>query len=128
MKESERNNSTEEVIGRISTLEGKVSEHDRIFDMINTGLGEMNKRIDGTNERIDSLRLSVDKKIDDTNKKIEGMDTRINGRIEGMDIRLNGRMEEMDTRINGRIDSNFKWMLGIQIAMWITIISAILLH
>ena len=103
----ERNNSTtEEVIGRISTLEGKVSEHDRIFDMINTRLGEMNKRIDGTNERIDSFRLSVDKKIDDVNKRIEGM----------------------DARINSRIDSNFKWMLGIQIAMWITIMSAILLH
>jgi len=58
--------------------------------MINTRLGEMNKRIEGTNERIDSLRLSVDKKIDDVNKRIEGM----------------------DTRLNRRIDSNFKWMLG----------------
>ena len=33
----------------------------------------------------------------------------------------------MDIRLNGKTDSNFKWMLGIQIAMWITIISAILL-
>jgi len=45
-----------------------------------------------------------------------------------MDIKLNGRMEEMDMRLNGRMDSNFKWILGIQIAMWITIISAILLQ
>ena len=34
MKKSERNDSMEEVTGRISILEGKVSEHDRIFDMI----------------------------------------------------------------------------------------------
>jgi hypothetical protein len=33
MKESKRNNTTMDVIGRISTLEGKVSEHDRIFDI-----------------------------------------------------------------------------------------------
>ena len=58
--------------------------------MINTRLGEMNKSIEGTNERIDSLRLSVGKKIDDVNKRIEGM----------------------DVRLNRRIDSNFKWMLG----------------
>ena len=45
-----------------------------------------------------------------------------------MDKRLSGKMEEMDIRLNGKIDSNFKWMLGIQIAMWITIISAIILH
>jgi len=27
----------DEITGRISTLEGKVSEHDRIFDMIREG-------------------------------------------------------------------------------------------
>ena len=52
----------EEITGRISTLEGKVSEHDRIFDMI---------KIDITNER-----------IDDTNKRIEGMDRRLKGKMD----------------------------------------------
>ena len=33
-EEAGRNDSTMEVIERISVLEGKVSEHDRIFDMI----------------------------------------------------------------------------------------------
>jgi len=78
----------EEVIERISTLEGRVSEYDRIFDMIR------------------GLREYIDGRIDDTNKKID----------------------DLKSDMNGRIDSNFKWMLGIQIAMWITIISAILLH
>jgi len=97
-----------EVAGRISTLEGKISEHDRIFDMIR--------------EEIRGLREYIDGRISDTNARID----ETNKRIEGMDIRLNGRMEEM--RLNGKKDSNFKWMLDIQIAMWITIISAILLH
>lgn len=65
------------------------------------------------NVRIGDLKSDMDRRIDGLNTRIE--DT--NKRIEGMDIRL-----------NGRIDSNFKWMLGIQIAMWITITSAILLH
>jgi len=55
----------------------------------------------------------MNKRIDETNKRIEGMDTRLNGKIEEMDIRL-----------NRRIDSNFKWILGVQITMWITIIVA----
>ncbi|RLG33393.1 hypothetical protein DRN97_05165 [Methanosarcinales archaeon] len=74
MKEAGRKDPTMEVIERISVLEGKVSEHDRIFDMIR--------------EEIRGLREYID----------------------------------------GRIDSNFKWMLGVQITMWITIIVAILLH
>ena len=100
----------DEVIERISTLEGRVSEHDRIFDMIREeirGLREyIDGRIDDTNARIDDLRLDMNGRIDDTNKKID----------------------DLKSDMNGRIDSNFKWMLGIQIAMWITIISAILLH
>ncbi len=135
MKESEGNNSMEEVAGRISTLEGKVSEHDRIFDMIREEIRGLREYIDGrisdTNARIDDLnvrlgdfKLDMDKKIDATNARID----ETNKRIEGMDMRLNGRIEEMDKRLSGKMDSNFKWMLGIQIAMWITIISAILLH
>jgi len=82
----------EEVIERISTLEGRVSEYDRIFDMIR--------------KEIRGLREYIDGRIDDTNTRID----------------------DLKSDMNGRIDSNFKWMLGIQIAMWITIISAILLH
>jgi len=114
----------EEITG-ISTLEGKVSEHDRIFDMIREEIrglrGYIDGRISDTNARIEDLnvrlgdfKLDMCKKINVTNARIDD-DT--NERIEGMDIRLNGKM-----------DSNFKWMLGIQIAMWITIISAILLQ
>ena len=107
----------DEVIERISTLEGRVSEHDRIFDMIR--------------EEIRGLRECIDGRIDDTNTRIDDLRLDMNGRIDGINKRIddtNRKIEEMDIRLNRRIDSNFKWMLGIQIAMWITIISAILLH
>ena len=47
----------DEVIERISTLEGRVSEHDRIFDMIR--------------EEIRGLREYIDGRIDDTNTRID---------------------------------------------------------
>jgi len=43
MKEPGSNNSMKEVTGRISILEGKVSEHDRIFDMGCRKMGKENK-------------------------------------------------------------------------------------
>jgi len=43
MKEPGSNNSMEEITGRISILEGKVSEHDRIFDMGCRKVGKENK-------------------------------------------------------------------------------------
>ena len=54
----------EEVIERISTLEGRVSEYDRIFDMIR------------------GLREYIDGRIDDTNKKIDDLKSDMNGRID----------------------------------------------
>ena len=121
----------DEVIERISTLEGKVSEHDRIFDMIREeirGLREyIDRRIDDTNTRIDDLRLDMNGRIDGINKRIDETNRRIDETNKRIDD-TNRKIEEMDIRLNRRIDSNFKWMLGIQIAMWITIISAILLH
>jgi len=47
MQELGRNNSMEEVAGRISALEGKVSEHDRIFDMIREEIRGLRGYIDG---------------------------------------------------------------------------------
>lgn len=101
---------------RISTLEGKVSEYDRTFDMMREDIRGVYSRIEETNARIDDLRSDIDKRIDDLRSDMDRKIDDTNKRIEGMDI-----------RINTRIDSNFKWMLGIQIAMWITIITAILL-
>jgi len=87
-------------------------------------ISDTNARMDDLNVRHGDFKLDMGKKIDATNARID----ETNKRIEGMDIRLNGRMEEMDIRLNGKMDSNFKWMFGIQIAMWITIISAIILQ
>jgi len=120
----------DEVIERISALEGRVSEHDRIFDMIREeirGLREyIDGRIDDTNTRIDDLRLDMNGRIDGINKRIDETNKRIDETNKRID-ETNRKIEEMDIRLNRRIDSNFKWMLGIQIAMWITIISATLI-
>jgi len=62
----------------------------------------MNKRIEGTNERIDSLRLSVDKKIDDVNKRIEGMD---DGHEAKFEDRRNGRKAKQEDRFKLQVDA-----------------------
>jgi hypothetical protein len=64
-------------------------------------------------------------------EEIRGLREYIDGRIDDLKLDLNTRIGDLNTRLgetNKRIDSNFKWMHGIQVAMWVTIISAILLH
>ena len=126
---------------RVSLLEGTITNQDRIFDMLREGqqnlmvgivrlrddidkrfgevdkrFGEVDARINETNERIAAMELGVNDRINETNERIAAMELGVNERIAGMGAQL-----------NTKIDSNLKWMIGIQIAMWVTIIVAVLL-
>ena len=52
---------------------------------------------------------------------------RLEGAFEQMNVRL-GSIEGRLSAIETEIRSNFRWLLGTQLTMWITIIAAILLR
>ena len=112
---------------RVSAIEGTIRNYDRIFDMLHEG--QKNLRIDigkdiaNTNLRIEDLRGDMDWRFGDIDKRFGEM-------REDMDKRfgeVSERIAEMDVRLNAKMDSTFKWLLGVQIAMWVTIIAAVLL-
>jgi len=94
---------------RVSALEGTIDNQNRIFDMLHEGQK--------------NLMVSIAELRADTDGRIAAMDTRISERIN----ETNERIAAMDVWLNAKIDSNLKWMLGVQIAMWVTIIVAVLL-
>jgi hypothetical protein len=130
---------------RVSVLEGTIVNQDRIFDMLREGQQNLRGDIAGlraeTHTSLGELRDDMDKRfgevdarINETNERIADMDVRINERINetneriaAMELGVNERIADMGVRLNTKIDSNLKWMLGVQIAMWVTIIVAVLL-
>ncbi|MCD6206740.1 MAG: hypothetical protein J7J06_01970 [Methanosarcinales archaeon] len=104
---NERINETNE---HITTMELALNERITTMELA------LNERINETNER-----------INETNERISAMELTVNGRIAAMELTVNGRIAAMDTQLNTKIDSNLKWILGVQIAMWVTIIVAVLL-
>jgi len=89
-------------------------------DDMDNRFGEVNAHINETNERIATMELGI-------NERIAALDVRVNERIATMELGINERIAALDVRLNTKIDSNLKWILGVQIAAWITIIAAILL-
>jgi len=133
---------------RVSAIEGTIRNYDRIFDMLHEG--QKNLRIDigkdiaNTNQRIEDLRGDIDWRFgemrEDMDKRFGDIDKRFGEMREDMDKRfgdIDKRFGEMNERITGlgaridmtntKMDSTFKWLLGVQIAMWVTIIAAVLL-
>ena len=115
---------------RVSAIEGTIRNYDRIFDMLHEG--QKNLRIDigkdiaNTNQRIEDLRGDIDWRFGEMR---EDMDKRF-GDIDKRFGEMNERITRLGTRIdmtNTKMDSTFKWLLGVQIAMWVTIIAAVLL-
>jgi|GEM_PF-1535331 len=112
--------STEE---RVSALEGTIANQNRIFDMLHEGQQNLRDDIAKTNTRIDGMRDDMGKRFGEVNAHIN----ETNERIATMELGINERITALDVRLNTKIDSNLKWILGVQIAAWITIIAAILL-
>lgn len=58
---------------------------------------------------------------------LEQMDKRLN-HLETEVVELRGEISDMRMKLSDKIDRNFRWMIGILITMWITIVLAILFH
>ena len=118
---------------RVSVIEGTITNQNRIFDMLHEG--QKNLRADIAGLRAE-MHGDMDKRFgevhDDMDKRFGEMNTRF-GEVGKQFGEMNTRFGEMDARIaardvrlNTKIDSNLIWILGVQIAMWLTIIAAIL--
>ena len=73
-----------------------------------------------------NLWIDIGKDIANANQRIGDLRGDIDWRFGEMDERIT----RLGTRIdmtNAKMDSTFKWLLGVQIAMWVTIIAAVLL-
>jgi chromosome segregation ATPase len=75
----------------------KITEGKRLTstDVIILLLDQMNKRIDGTNKRIDDLSASLNKRIDDTNRRIDDLNNSLNKRIDDMNKRIDEIKEDL---------------------------------
>jgi len=108
-----------EIEERVARLEGRMDEHSRFFESISVKLtlledkGDRNK--EDLEKRIDGVRNDLEKKIDgvrdDLEKKVDGVRNDLEKKIDTL-------RREMYT--------NFRWIVGIQLTTWITVLLAIL--
>ena len=56
---------------------------------------------------------------------LEQMDKRLSN-VEAAIRDLNVRIDDLGNRLTAKIDANFRWMMGIMITMWVTVILTII--
>jgi uncharacterized coiled-coil protein SlyX len=100
---------------RVAYLEGKVEEHSR-------GVGEVRELIVQLGGHVRALDQKVDRFRMELAASIADLDTRLTSRAEGMDARLNGRIDGLDQKMSRQ----FLWLVGIQIAVLLSVVGALL--
>jgi len=119
-----------EIEERVARLEGRMDEHSRFFESISVKLtlledkGDRNK--EDLEKRIDGIRNDLEKKIDgvrdDLEKKVDGVRNDLEKKIDGV---RNDLEKKIDT-LRREMYTNFRWIVGIQLTTWITVLLAIL--
>lgn len=75
--------------------------------------------------RIEGILSQMDKRLNHVETEIVGLRGEINslrGEITGLRGEINGRF----ARLEGEIRTNFRWIIGLMLTMWVTIILAII--
>jgi len=96
---------------RIAYLEGKVEEHTR-------GFGDLTTRIDGLSSRIDALDQKVDRFRTELSARIDAL----SARVDALSARMDRRFDVVDEKMS----RHFIWLVGIQVAVMLSVIGALL--
>lgn len=83
-------------------------------------LEQVDKRLGNIEQDLRAFRDSVDYRFD----RIDGRFERIEGRFERIDGRFE-RIEGRFERIDGRFESQTRWLVGLVLASWMTLMASI---
>jgi uncharacterized coiled-coil DUF342 family protein len=121
--------------GILSQIDKRLAEWINHFDTEIKGLRtEMNAEIRGLRTEMSEMRTEMGDEIrglrTGMGDEIRDLRTEMGDEIRGLRTGINTEIRELRTEIGGlrfEISRNFRWMLGILIPMWVTIILTILL-
>ena len=93
-------------------------------------------KVDDLGPRIDAVDGKLDRAVETLSSRIEALDRKLSGRIEGLDqkidhvrVELSARIEALDAKfdhMNDRMGVQFRWLVGIQIAVLLAVVGALL--
>ena len=89
-------------------LEDRMSHLEGAFEQIQGRLGRMETQLDQLGERLE--------------QRFEQINTRMDRQFE----QVNTRMDRQFEQVNARMDTQFRWVLGVTISMWSTVMLAVI--
>ena len=70
----------------------------------------------------------IDQKIDRIDDKIDNVKNKLSDRIDSVENKLSDRIDSVEDKLSDRIDNNFKWLVGIIITGFLTMLGSFFLR
>jgi chaperonin cofactor prefoldin len=106
------------------SLEERVARIEGILEQMDKRLNHIESDIVGLRTEIRELRSDIYKRLDDLreemNSRFDGLRGEMNNRFRDMNERFN-TLERRFDGLNSRFDSFLKWIIGLILGMWTSI-------
>ena len=86
---------------------------------------------DGRIGRVEGILEEVRTRLNSMENRFDGLESRTEGRFNSLESRIEGRFNALDSmidRLESRMQTQFYWVIGVIITMWVTIILTVLLR
>lgn len=114
---------------RVAYLEGRVGKVDDLGPRIDAVDRKLDRGIEFLSGRIDALDQALSGRIDTLDQALSGRIDALDQKIDRVRVELSTRMDTMDTkfdRMNDRMGVQFRWLVGIQVAVLVVVVGALL--
>ena len=101
---------------RVADIEGRLEVQSQSFDRLDTKVDRLEAKVDRLDGKFDRL----DGKFEGLDAKFDAVGQRLDSRLDGFAQRLDARIDALDARVS----RHFTWLVGIQVAVLIAILSA----
>ena len=106
-------------------LQLSIARSDRFRDELAARIdgvnGRLNARIEGLSARIDGLEAQLNARIEGLSARIDAMEVHVNARIDEVEGHLSACIDGLDRKMSRQ----FTWLVGIQVAVLLTLVSAL---
>ena len=127
----------------VAYLEGKVEDHSRGFGEIRDQVTNVDGHVLALDQKVDGFRTELASRIDGVGVRVDTLDQKIDrfreelaSRIDAVDQRIGSVdqkfdrfREELASRIDAvdrKVSRQFVWLVGIQVALLLSVIGALL--
>ena len=122
---------------RVAYLEGRLEDHagtvgdlrndvrdlreqmDRRFEDLDQ---KMDRRFEDVNRRFEDVDQKMDRRFEDVNQRFEDLDQKVGRLFLGLETKIDG----VDSSLDAKVSRQFTWLVGIQVAVLVAVVGALL--